>query len=427
QIPGIEYYDQLDRLQFHYPHYESPFRVSINANFSYWMDSYCCQWAINTSGPMRMNSRYVSSIRNSDLGFFSAVTFPTANWHRMEKLMKWCMMFFIVDDYHDIVTQQSKDNKQINCNYFWQHMIDMLNGLEHNQCLNSDEWPDFIKGIQSVLSEMYFDYNDVQIRRSVRMIKDYIDGNVLETEWFDDDDDDENVNNENDIEKRKKADKEELPDWDTYMKARLGSVGGQMSLQLIEYAKEVSLTDDQFNHTLMHRLERAVSEEMTLVNDYLTFRKEVAENDFRFSKMRHAFPVLVNQGFTLQESVNRVHQMIMDKDRLIFRLMNRIMAEPSLNVDPSASAQLRLFLEGVDEFVGGYWRHAVTARRYHGLNFKGAIPPEGHFRYDPNMTVIVSSTLYRYRWLSDIPNNVQPNIEWVGSGRRDNTINEKRT
>ena len=160
----------------------------------------------------------------------------------------------------------------------------------------SDEWPDFIKGIQSVLSEMYFDYNDVQIRRSVRMIKDYIDGNVLETEWFDDDDDDENVNNENDIEKRKKADKEELPDWDTYMKARLGSVGGQMSLQLIEYAKEASLTDDQFNHTLMHRLERAVSEEMTLVNDYLTFRKEVAENDFRFSKMRHAFPVLVNQG-----------------------------------------------------------------------------------------------------------------------------------
>ena len=153
-----------------------------------------------------------------------------------------------------------------------------------------------------MLSEMYFDYTDEQIRRSVRMIKDYIEGNVLETEWFD-------ANNNHSISSNTtttaingkngfgdKEDTAEIPDWDSYMKARLGSVGGQMSLQLIEYAKNVSLTDAEFNHPLMHSLERAVSEEMTLVNDFLTFRKEVAENDFKFSKMRHAFPVLVNQG-----------------------------------------------------------------------------------------------------------------------------------
>ena len=208
-----------------------------------------------------------------------------------------------------------------------------------------------------------------------------------------------------------------------------------MSLQLIEYAKDIALTDEEFNHPLMHQLERAVSEEMTLVNDYLTFRKEVAENDYCFSKMRHAFPVLVNQGtvelirsnevhcatslspfvrqtgLTLQEAVNRVHQMIQDKDRLIFQLMRSIMSDPSLNTSQAASHRLRIFLEGVDEFVGGYWRHAVTARRYHGLNFKGAIAPEGHFTYDPEKTVLVASKPYRYRWLRDIADNVQPNVD----------------
>lgn len=106
-----------------------------------------------------------------------------------------------------------------------------------------------------------------------------------------------------------------------------------------------------------------------------------------------------------------MHQLITEKDRLIFRLMNAIMSEPSLNTTTTASARLRRFLEGVDEFVGGYWRHAVTARRYHGLNFKGAIPPEGQFTYDPEKTVIVPSTVYRYRWLHDIPDNVQPNAD----------------
>lgn len=256
---------------------------------------------------------------------------------------------------------------------------------------------------------MYFDYNDEQIHRSVQMIKDYIQGNVLETEWFEDSETDD-AEKEAKKKLKEKADAE-IPDWETYMKARLGSVGGQMSMQLIEYAKDVALTDAEFTHPLMVQLERTVSEEMTLVNDYLTFRKEVAENDYKFSKMRHAFPVLVNGGLTLQEAVNRVHGMILEKDKLIFRLMRAVMNDPSLNTSQEASHRLRRYLEGVDEFVGGYWRHAVTARRYHGLHFKGAIAPEGHFTYDPEKTVLVASKPYRYRWLRDLPENVQPTGE----------------
>ena len=33
---------------------------------------------------------------------------------------------------------------------------------------------------------------------------------------------------------------------------------------------------------------------MIMVNDHLTFRKEVAEANFKFSRMRHAYTVLVH-------------------------------------------------------------------------------------------------------------------------------------
>ncbi len=178
------------------------------------------------------------------------------------------------------------------------------------------EWPDFVRGIEAVLSEMYFDYNQEQIHRSVQMIKDYIHGNVLETEWFGGKE--EEKNGEAEKSATPAATKtEELPNWDAYMKARLGSVGGQMSMQLIEYAKDVTLTDEEFYHPLLVQLERAVSEEMTLVNDFLTFRKEVAENDYKFSKMRHAFPVLVNQGAKVLEVKRKVHLPISKFDPLL--------------------------------------------------------------------------------------------------------------
>lgn len=158
-----------------------------------------------------------------------------------------------------------------------------------NRC---NEWPDFIKAIQRVAKEVYFDYTKQQINRSIKMFKDYIAGNILEDNWSSEHNDGTNLTNGNGLQSETI-----IPDWDSYMKARLGSVGGQMTLQLIEYAKNISLIDQEWNHPLMKSLLVAVSEEMIMVNDHLTFRKEVAEANFKFSNMRHAYTVLVhNKG-----------------------------------------------------------------------------------------------------------------------------------
>lgn len=125
---NVEYYDQLDRLNFIYPYYESPFPVLINRNYSKWMIRYCYEWAIDNSGPLRKHQAFVDSIRNSDLGLYSACCFPSANFHRLEKLMKWCTMFFLADDYHDGLSR-ILSNGQIDYGNFWIPMIDMFDGI----------------------------------------------------------------------------------------------------------------------------------------------------------------------------------------------------------------------------------------------------------------------------------------------------------
>ncbi|KAH9517728.1 hypothetical protein DERF_008370 [Dermatophagoides farinae] len=378
QPSNVEYYDQLDRLNFIYPHYESPFPVVINPNYSQWMIRYCYEWAIDNSGPLRKHQAFVDSIRNSDLGLYSACCFPSANFHRLEKLMKWCTMFFLADDYHDGLSR-ILSNGQIDYGNFWHQMIDMFDGILTGYQLN------------------------------------YIAGNILEDEWTTNDNNDHMSNGNG-------TNETIIPNWDSYMKARLGSVGGQMTLQLIEYAKNIALTDQEWNHPLMKSLIDAVSEEMIMVNDHLTFRKEVAEANFKFSRMRHAYTVLVHtKGFTLQEAVNHVHQLIQEKDTFIFDLIDQIMLDPVLNSSTEASERLRLYLEGVKEVLGGYWRYAVQARRYHGQNFQlDAIPPGGHFLYDQHQTIILLNNKNKlnnhqhqqqqhyYEWLKPVPENVQP-------------------
>ena len=181
----------------------------------------------------------------------------------------------------------------------------------------------------------------------------------------------------------------------------MGSVGGQMALQFIEYSKNIELTDNEWNNRSIQELSRLVSEEMILINDYYTFRKEVDENDGQWLKMKHSFPILMNQGLSLQEAVNRVNEMIKESDQKIIDTINTL--QKSVN-----SSAIEQYLDGVNHFVGGYWRHAVTARRYHGLDFEGVIPFKGKFIYDRNRTIIENNQRQTVHWFKPIPENVRP-------------------
>lgn len=178
-------------------------------------------------------------------------------------------------------------------------------------------------------------------------------------------------------------------EWHRYLKARKGSIGSQMTMQLIEYAHRIELSDYQWNHPLIQSLIENVSIEMILLNDYLTFRKEIAENEYKFSRMKHSFTILVNQGLNLQQAVDEIHRMILEYDSTIMNLIENIRKDCGLNLGLQTDSQLNEFLIGVEEVLGGSWEFLMTSPRYHGKGFKGRIPMEGSFQYDPHRTIIL--------------------------------------
>ncbi len=91
-----------------------------------------------------------------------------------------------------------------------------------------------------------------------------------------------------------------------------------MALQFIEHAKNIEISDDELNHGLIKALNRCVSEESILINDYYMFRKEVKA--MIMTSIIWNIRSLNNEGLSLQESVNRVHEMILEKDKQILKL-----------------------------------------------------------------------------------------------------------
>ncbi len=51
------------------------------------------------------------------------------------------------------------------------------------------------------------------------------------------------------------------------MNATLGSVEGLMALQFIEYAKNIKILDEEWDHPLIRALNRCVSDEVILIKD----------------------------------------------------------------------------------------------------------------------------------------------------------------
>jgi hypothetical protein len=137
------------------------------------MIKYCNQWAIDNSEQMKRFPKYRNAILNSDLGLFAAITYLTANRHKIEKLIKWALIFFICYDYYGISLDGSEE---FSCEPFWDQLNDAMNSFVAREYYTPNDWPDFVKAVQTICREIYFDYSPEQIRRLTQMIKFYNEG-----------------------------------------------------------------------------------------------------------------------------------------------------------------------------------------------------------------------------------------------------------
>ncbi|KAH7317036.1 isoprenoid synthase domain-containing protein [Stachybotrys elegans] len=90
-----------------------------------------------------------------------------------------------------------------------------------------------------------------------------------------------------------------------YMDLRRGSIGTYPSFSLVEYAHNIQIPQDILNHESIKTCEEVSSDLVILVNDLLSYRKDIEQG-----VDHNILTVLKYQGYTLQEAVDIVDQMI---------------------------------------------------------------------------------------------------------------------
>lgn len=70
----------------------------------------------------------------------------------------------------------------------------------------------------------------------------------------------------------------EIPDYETYMAFREGTIASGILCSLIEYAQQISLPENIVNSMEMKFMERQIAVVAALLNDLLSFKKELKED-----------------------------------------------------------------------------------------------------------------------------------------------------
>ena len=113
---------------------------------------------------------------------FTAYFYPFCkNMDRYENLVKYMVQFFVFDDHTEAdwgdVARNREESERI-----WGQFGLMLDKLVGKEPIAMNAWKPYVLAMYSVLENIYSQYNDQQKRRSVNAWRNYMEGNLEETE-----------------------------------------------------------------------------------------------------------------------------------------------------------------------------------------------------------------------------------------------------
>jgi hypothetical protein len=145
-----------------------------------------------------------------------------------------------------------------------------------------------------------------------------------------------------------------VPDYETCMAVRMDSFGCDFIRLMTEYAAEVDMTDCE---PLLTDLHLHGMRQMITVNDLLSWRKEHAQED----KMTLVRVLIEREGFDLQQSVERLCELVEHHERAYLAARDRLLHGPY-----GSRPDIRSYLRGLDHLIGGSQEFEYLTPRYFG-------------------------------------------------------------
>ncbi|MDF5758973.1 terpene synthase family protein [Spongiactinospora sp. TRM90649] len=164
---------------------------------------------------------------------------------------------------------------------------------------------------------------------------------------------------------------------DEYMAMREGSMAADVVHYLGEYSIDIDMSADMERlPELFAQVRRVGCAHFAYVNDLLTFRKEYCDGgDFQHSLV---YTAVTDDGLTLQQSVDRLCDLIEKTERRYRDLTERILAA----TEGEQRERMRVYLRQVERGLAGSLDYSQVGSRYHGQGFSRL---EG-FRFVPSRT-----------------------------------------
>ncbi|WP_405605107.1 terpene synthase family protein [Streptomyces sp. NBC_01410] len=148
--------------------------------------------------------------------------------------------------------------------------------------------------------------------------------------------------------------KARVPDYETCMAVRMDSFGCDFIRLMTEYAVEVDMTADE---SLLRDVHTYGMQQMIIVNDLLSWRKEHAQED----KMTLVRVLVEREGLGLQQSVDRLCRLVEYQERAYLAARDRLRHGPH-----GSRADIRAYLRGLDHVIGGSQEFEYLTPRYFG-------------------------------------------------------------
>ncbi|KAI1107633.1 Presilphiperfolan-8-beta-ol synthase [Jackrogersella minutella] len=146
-------------------------------------------------------------------------------------------------------------------------------------------------------------------------------------------------------------------DVQTYMHVRRGTIGSYPAIMIAEYCQGIQLPENVHSHDSLQECMRISSELIVLVNDILSYRK-----DLELGVEHNLISLLMKQGMSLQQAVDKIGTMI---DNCYKRWYTTLAEIPSYGEE--IDRQVLLFIEVCRYLALGNLHWSFKTGRYLGL------------------------------------------------------------
>ncbi|MGW2600293.1 terpene synthase family protein [Streptomyces klenkii] len=151
----------------------------------------------------------------------------------------------------------------------------------------------------------------------------------------------------------------EIPDFPEYMAIHTAS-GCWCNTTLAEYGLGMDLTEELQQYPKLRQACRIVHESFVFANDLFSFRKEYFQGDYG-----NAISVfMVNEGLSLQESVDKLCSLIEEAESRFTVLRRQILSGPL-----GSRSDIRSYLDELGYCMSGNLEWSYLTPRYHGAGF----------------------------------------------------------